>query len=246
MQKETVSLNDSVYRKITLNPLSDTLDPPMLHSYMEMAEKFVHQFRSPLTGSHGYLEMFMEQFTPKEEPSTSYLSKMEKGLDQSFQLLNQIEEFATPVSIENSTFSLNSFILSIFENFNEDEIRRISISKPEDPVEFHSDFFILRKIVIELIRNGLEASPETNEKKVWVKFHNEGIIEVRNTLMNFPEENLKRIFLPFYSTKALQMGLGLPKCRLYSHKLHLDFQVGFDTDENEISFQISGYPFTFD
>ena len=79
-----------------------------IKNYKLIAEKFVHQFRSPLTGVLGYIEMLKEDETSKKKKE--YLEKVENGLNESFSILKQVEYFAQPVTIQRSRFTLTEML----------------------------------------------------------------------------------------------------------------------------------------
>jgi signal transduction histidine kinase len=76
-----------------------------------------------------------------------------------------------------------------------------------------ADLELIEQVLINLIKNALEAMEDTDEPALFVKaFRNESghvIISIKDNGSGISEELLERIFLPYYSTKTGSSGIGL-------------------------------------
>jgi two-component system C4-dicarboxylate transport sensor histidine kinase DctB len=95
----------------------------------------------------------------------------------------------------------------------EPQLRRrdmaISASLPRDPVMIEADRIRLEQVIINLLRNALDATKGIKEPevKVIVTVADEVLITVRDNGHGI--EDLENLFEPFYTTKAPGDGVGL-------------------------------------
>ncbi|MEX0648329.1 MAG: HAMP domain-containing sensor histidine kinase [Balneolaceae bacterium] len=231
---ETFSDENGTYRKYSLSKVNPMLNPHLLEHYKTISEKFVHQFRSPLTGAKGFIEMLKEDET--NEKKATYLNKIEKALDESFEMLQRATSFAQSVTAEVSTFPLDFFVQSTLNLFAPEDRDRILMTIPETDKNIISDFSLLQKTVSELLKNALEATPQ--KEPVFWKISEHGIFEVENKVSDLSEKDIEDLSLPYNSSKALHMGLGLPTCQYYCHIMGLNLYMHFNPDKTHIIFTI--------
>jgi signal transduction histidine kinase len=81
---------------------------------------------------------------------------------------------------------------------------------PELP-PFHFDWEAMRRVLINLIENAVQASTtaEITLRTSYDSKENQITVAVEDTGPGIPPENLKRIFEPYFSTKKSGIGLGL-------------------------------------
>ena len=70
----------------------------------------------------------------------------------------------------------------------------------------------IEQIVINLLRNSLDAVRECDEKRIWLRLRQEGptaFVEVSDSGPGLDLENLAQVFDPFFTTKSTGEGIGL-------------------------------------
>jgi len=110
-----------------------------------------------------------------------------------------------PIDIRESLSSALSMMEPQLKNGN----IRISRSVPRAPVRVLADRVRLEQVIINLLRNALDATKSVPEPtiEIMVSAGNSAVITVRD---NGPGiENLDNLFEPFYTTKAPGDGVGL-------------------------------------
>jgi signal transduction histidine kinase len=87
---------------------------------------------------------------------------------------------------------------------------------PPEPVEVFGDRTQLQQVLLNLIMNSAEATPDAAEALIRIACTlREGEVEVSvsDTGVGIPAEQLDRVFEAFYTTKSDGIGMGLSICR---------------------------------
>ncbi|MHA1833857.1 MAG: sensor histidine kinase, partial [Candidatus Baldrarchaeia archaeon] len=88
------------------------------------------------------------------------------------------------------------------------------INMPDDFPKILADPVLMKRILINLIENAIEAIPEGGGVKINAIVKGEkAIIEVEDTGIGIPKERMNAIFRPFFTTKPKGLGLGLAVCK---------------------------------
>lgn len=90
----------------------------------------------------------------------------------------------------------------------------LQISELKDPILVYADKSLTMQVLINLIKNAVEAMSNFKEnkfinisvEKVGQRYIN---LHIADTGTGIPEENLEQIFIPFFSTKKSGSGIGL-------------------------------------
>jgi signal transduction histidine kinase len=97
-------------------------------------------------------------------------------------------------------------------------LRRVELktSFAADLPHVHCDAVQLQQVLVNLIMNGVEAIPPTEDKKGWVNIEtsrspsNAAVrVTVSDSGIGLAPELARRIFEPFYTSKAQGLGMGL-------------------------------------
>jgi signal transduction histidine kinase/DNA-binding response OmpR family regulator len=109
-----------------------------------------------------------------------------------------------------------------------------------DRLSVQADRVQLERVLINLLKNALEAMEEVEDKKlfVWTRQADEPdfvVVDVIDNGVGIPPENVDEIWMPFYTTKGSSggTGLGLPACaqvvEQLGGKILVDSEVGLGT-----------------
>ena len=109
----------------------------------------------------------------------------------------------------------------------------IQFTTQSDHLSLYADYSQMEQVLINLIKNGMEAGNAQKETKVWVKAYRDGentAIRVTDNGVGIEPEALEKIFIPFYTTKQDGSGIGLSLSRqmIVRHKglLSVTSEVG--------------------
>jgi len=169
-----------------------------------------------------------EEYLKKSRLYTNFL--IEEIISQ--RLLNAAE--TENLKVELRTFNSLELLEGIIDLYRDHKIAKnksIRIDEGSVSVEIHSDRTIIRRVITNILKNALEATPsngtvtlgcrlESGKVEFWV--HNPGFI---------PREIQLQIFQRSFSTKSLNRGLGTYSMKLLSN--YVEGHVDFLTSEEE-------------
>ncbi|NPV10931.1 MAG: HAMP domain-containing histidine kinase [Ignavibacteria bacterium] len=181
---------------------------------------FYHDILNTANGIIGLLELYMPSEGDQENLiKTSYsFAKILADEINSQRLITLAE--AGELDIETSKFSINELINEIITLYSSQlsfKDINIQINIPED---FHiiSDKTLLRRIVINLLKNALEASQTGSIIRITAhKTNNLNVVKVYNQAV-MPEEVKLQVFKRSFSTKGKGRGLGTYSIKLLTEK----------------------------
>jgi PAS domain S-box-containing protein len=215
---------DQVGMLVTLRDSRTTERDPQeeqdhLTSLGELSACVAHEIRNPLTGVRTTVQ-FVSSKLDAEDTRREDLQEVIKELDRIEQIIGDLLMFARPVESHKVKTDLNAVVTRVLESMGSQletaEVEpRLNLSPAIPPFVFSPDN--LQQVLLNLIRNALEAMPEGGRLKVSTalrRFPSGRIpaaeIFVSDTGHGIPEDLLDQIFKPFFTTRANGTGLGLP------------------------------------
>ncbi len=195
----------------------------------EMAAGIGHEVRNPMTTVRGYLQIFQR----KEEFSkySDQLCTMIEELDRANDIITEFLALARNKTIKMQYSNLNDVIHAIFPLLQADALRmghEILLETGDIPYSYFDDKEI-RQLIINLVRNGLEAMVQSGVVTIRTYIdNNEIILAVQDTGSGIPRSVLEKIGNPFVTTKENGTGLGLPVCYRIAdrHKARIEIDTG--------------------
>jgi signal transduction histidine kinase len=177
----------------------------------EMAAKLVHEIRNPLCSMELYASMLAGDL------ENTVHAELAKGISQGIKSLNHVltnmHYFAIPqkpcfvwIDFEKVLEELFFMLRPLFES------KRIQLSKVlNDRPRLWGDGELIKQVLLNLLLNAIEATPEEGSVDLIMKKGTEGgmILEIKDNGQGIPTELLERIFDPFFSQKDRGSGLGL-------------------------------------
>jgi two-component system sensor kinase FixL len=187
-----------------------------------------HEVKNPLTVIGGFARHLqrLEQIQGEDRHRLDIIVNEVKRLET---LLQEIQDFNKPLQMEREPVHLAPVVEQLAVAFADcEEYSGIEIS-PEingDPVVL-ADPDRLRQVLLNLIKNAVEAIPEQGRIDIRVAENSERVIvEIRDSGKGITVDRLDTIFEPFVTTKQSGSGLGLPLCRkiVQDHDGSLDIE----------------------
>ena len=187
-------------------------------AWKEMAQQVAHEIKNPLTPMKLNLQHLQRQLENNPDDVLKLRPLIEKTADN---IISQIEslnkiasdfsKFAKPIQTEKQKLSLNEIIRSAASLYENNDSVDINISAAEIPVYINGDEDELRRVFINLIKNGIEAV-NNRQAEIHIRLKTakaDVIAEVEDNGEGISEEDREQIFSPQFSTKSSGTGLGL-------------------------------------
>jgi len=171
-----------------------------------------HEIKNPLTGIGAGVQYLAKRLQPgaTEADTVDFILAEIARLNR---IVDDLYKIARPPQLVLAKTHLNNVVTKSLFGLSEDVVRkRLHVEQrlqPDMPT-FDADPERLQQVLINLIKNAIEASPENgsiaidtvaDDTRVWVKVTDWG--------PGIPAGDRARIFEPFYSTKKGGTGLGL-------------------------------------
>lgn len=186
---------------------------------------FFHDIMNVASSVQGFLDILPEQM--QEDPKT--VSEILHILANSAgDLIDLIKSQKDLLAAENNEFhpyikeiNAGQLLLNIQRFFQRNDFfkdRQIEIDGAEKELVFESDERILRRIIINAVKNALEAVSQGGSVILRYQDEDDSILfEVFNSSY-IPEEIQSRIFRKSFSTKSKDRGIGTYRIKLFTEK----------------------------
>lgn len=172
-----------------------------------------HEMRTPLIAICGFTKMVRKNM-PDASPEAQKLDIVMIEALRLESLLKGILDFARPLEVNKDSSHIEQIIKDcVAVTGYVAEQRGITLEtriQPDLPPVF-LDVMRIKEVLINLITNAIQASPEGENVIVGCSREAEDLVlEVTDCGCGIPEEKRKEVFSPFFSTKKDGVGLGLP------------------------------------
>ncbi len=171
--------------------------------------KITHEIKNPIAVCKGYLDMFDVE---NKEHAKKYIPIMKEEIDRT---LNLLQDFLcmTKIQMKKDILDINYLIEEVIANFEpilKEKNIALELSLAEDEIDVMGDYNRLCQVLINLIKNGIEAMESGGTLSVFTKEKNGKVeIEIQDTGSGIPKNVLEKMKEPFYTTKKNGTGLGV-------------------------------------
>ncbi|MHA7136669.1 ATP-binding protein [Rossellomorea arthrocnemi] len=177
----------------------------------ELAASVAHEIRNPMTTVRGFMQLLQRETLTKEQKSFIDISIQE--LDHAQDVINQYLSLAKPQTEDYEVFSLTDTmnesvdVMSTYAVMNSIQINR----NIENDLMIKGIKIEMKQVLLNLLKNAIEAVKENGEITVAANVHKDGriMIVIQDNGVGMPPEQLKVLGRPYYSTKEKGTGLGL-------------------------------------
>ena len=185
--------------------------------YRESSRKVAHEVNSPLAIIKNYLGVLDEKLI-RQEPVAGELSILNEEIDRVGNIINEFAG-ADPRVQEGST-DINRVVNDLVHLFRESKFLPPSVQiiarMPEQPSEVDGSADTLKQILVNLLKNAIEALPKGGQIEITNngRIHRDGrvffTLSVKDTGPGIPVEVLANLFSPVRSSKVgANRGIGL-------------------------------------
>jgi PAS domain S-box-containing protein len=193
----------------------------------QLAAGVAHEVRNPLTTLRGFVQLHKQTGTLSE----THLDLMLSELDDINMIVSEFLVLAKPQANQYARVEIVPIIRDIVM-IMESEARLNGVMLSYEAEENIPDVVVvgsqIKQVMINLIKNGIEAMPDGGGKldiRVAPAEKDEVVIQVIDQGYGISEENLPRLCEPFFTSKSQGYGLGLMVCQqiIDNHKGSLSF-----------------------
>jgi PAS domain S-box-containing protein len=178
----------------------------------QMAAGMAHELRNPITVISGFAQLMLRRV--ESEPESGYLKMIMAELKKTVRLIDDFLQLSRPsephISTHNAGFFLEQLRLLVESQCLLNDVKLILDCTHE--ADFQADGDQLIQVILNLIKNSLEAMAESRERTLSVRAHSLDeylVITVEDTGIGIGPDELEKVGTPFYSSKAQGTGLGL-------------------------------------
>lgn len=190
----------------------------------EMSARVVHELRNPISVLGGFIKR-LEKYSDDETKRKRYLKIISDEIVRLENIVSEILEFSKDKRVLNyEEFNINELISEVFL-LHEDRIKSKKImfefKTDSENMEIYADKSRIKQVLINLIQNAIDETPEGGKIEIKVKKDLKSIkVEIWNQGNPIPSEVLEKIFTPFFTTKIQGTGLGLSICKKIIEEEH--------------------------
>jgi HD-like signal output (HDOD) protein/nitrogen-specific signal transduction histidine kinase len=212
--------------------------------YADAARKAAHEVNNPLSIIKNYLYV-LDRKLAKQESVSAEMTILNEEIDRVSRIVDGLANLQ-PASQEGAT-EINRIVADVVRLFQETEYApssvRIVARMPDQPFGIDSDADTLKQILVNLVKNAIEALPGGGEITIGSNglVNRDGVLYVTlwvsDTGPGISAEMMASLFSPVHSTKGEgHRGLGLSIVHTLVKKIH--GTITCRTDNNGATFEI--------
>jgi two-component system sensor kinase FixL len=181
----------------------------------EMGAALAHELNQPLTAIDLFLVAAERQLRADPDRAAELFARVRAEAERAGGIVRRIRQMVERTDGEKEAFPLSLAVREAAELcrvVERDEGVVTLGALPDAPV--FGDLVQVRMILVNLIKNALDATTDRRERHVLVRGREGGMatVEVLDDGLGVPEDFAGRLFEPFASTKARGLGIGLSIC----------------------------------
>lgn len=190
----------------------------------EMASAIAHELNQPLSAIASYTAGCLNLLDAGPRPANDLREALQKTAQQAERagrIIRRVHAFVRKSEPTRTAVRINAVVAEAVD-FAEAEARKrrvkIATRLSADDPELQADPLLLQQVLLNLLRNGMDAMSATppEERRILVTTERTGqllLVGVEDRGCGLTPEVKERLFDPFFSTKAEGMGMGLNICR---------------------------------
>ena len=223
-----LKMEEQQYSLYSMQDISRQMDEQEIHAWEKLIRVLTHEIMNsvtPITSLSGSMRQLLEQSEKLEgedlqdvQDCIRAIENRSKGL-MSFtrayrQFTSQPQVHREPTDMQQWLQDITNLLKSELDQKN----IQLTIKTPKQSLELSIDQELLSRVLINLLKNAMEAVAENMDQKeigISLTTDREGnhLLAVADNGKGIPLEDLTNIFVPFYTTKKHGTGIGLSLSR---------------------------------
>lgn len=240
------SIQQEKFKLVSLQNIRHELEEQELDSWQKLIRVLTHEIMNSVTPVSSLSAAINEMLTDEEGNRRALDTISSDDLDDMYASLETIEErsrglldfvadykhltrLPKPVFEDISVEFLLNHMCRLFKKDMASEHINYQVRVPAHPLNICADSKMIQQVLINLIKNAMEAVKEREEKSIMLSADSRNekvIIRVRDNGKGIDAEDLEKVFIPFYTTKKKGSGIGLSLSKqiMRLHKGSIHFQ----------------------
>jgi len=188
-----------------------------------MASAMAHELNQPLTAVANYLEAARDLLDQADPETLSFIQEaLDAAATQSIragQIVRRLRDYVSRGELDLRSVYLQEVVddaISLAKVGIEGQLARVISRVPDDFPPLLADRLQLRQVIVNLVRNAIEALSETANPQVWIRAEladGLAVITIEDNGPGYQGKGDSSPFDPFNSSKVGGMGLGLSICQ---------------------------------
>ena len=216
------------YRLVSIQDINYELDEQEISAWQKLIRVLTHEIMNsvtPISSLTLSLNGLLQQAILKDKIETKHLDYLSKGLvavqDRSEGLLKLTEAYKKLTQLKHPEFETIN-VEKLFESvilLHKAEMEELEIevlTDVEQDIELLADKYMMEQVLINLVKNSIQAVEEINNAQINLKCFKENnrvVIQVEDNGKGIAEDKVDKIFIPFFTTKEKGSGIGLSFAR---------------------------------
>jgi two-component system nitrogen regulation sensor histidine kinase NtrY len=198
---------------VVFDDLTELIRSKKLAAWVEMARQIAHEVKNPLTPIKLSAQLMKRAYESGSEDFGGIFKSGVETVIQQTEILRRIatefSSFGEAMRLTPESIAIDAFLGEIVSYYRGAERVRVRLSC-EDELTVRADREALRKILVNLVENAIEAMPDGGEISVTSRRDGKAArISVIDSGKGLSGEYQARLFEPYFSTKTNGIGLGL-------------------------------------
>lgn len=176
-----------------------------------LARGLAHEIRNPLNAL-GLSARMLSEATGPDGDRQRYARMLRTEINRLDSILQHFSDWSTEVHPERAEIDLRKLLQQVSEVFQVEAANRgIRLFLSDGPPALLSvDEGMIRQILVNLVKNGLEASPDQASLRMGLQIHRHQLeITIQDAGPGIPPEDHGKIFEYYYTTRPSGQGIGL-------------------------------------
>ena len=227
---KNIILKEVSFKVVILHNINSELDQQEIESWQKLIKVLTHEIKNSVIPISTLAEVINHMlWTPEGDPlqleklekedeedlrqSLKTIEKRSKGLVNFVNAYGDLAKLPRPKKEKVDFIELLHSTLKLYQE--EFEKRNITVNQRvrSKSIELHLDADMIEQVLINVIKNAVEALDQRNHPTIDFTLINSGedvILSIRDNGLGIDAETMSNIFVPFYTTKKEGSGIGLP------------------------------------
>ncbi len=218
--QKTLEQHAEILEKIVDERTKQLKDSERLAAIGQTAGMVGHDLRNPLQTITG------ELYLAKSEVESLLEGEAKNNLQESIQVIEEqavymdkivsdLQAFVRPVKVDKKPINLKELVNAVSATVAIPNNVKVEILINDNHPEIKADPQLLKRVLINLVTNAVQAMPIGGKLTISskVNLERETWVTVKDTGVGIPDHIKRQIFTPLFTTKSRGQGFGLAVCK---------------------------------